>query len=123
MGEERDRVLKREWKKQRQTEGSEPQREKKIQVMEEGKGMKGRCKEKNPDKESKWAGDWKTKGVGEGKGREGTSGTYFINYYHYKWNRFKKPEGFECRAFLYMHGYETQIVLWLVKGTVSVNDV
>lgn len=57
MGEERDRVLKREWEKQRQTEGSEPQREKKIQVMEEGKGMKGRCKGKNPDKESKWAGD------------------------------------------------------------------
>jgi len=30
---------------------------------------------------------------------------------------------FECRAFLYMHGYDTRIVLCSAKRTVSINDV
>lgn len=49
--EERGAVSKQEWEKQRQTEGNKPHREKKTQVLEEGKGMKGRCKSKNSDKQ------------------------------------------------------------------------
>lgn len=36
MGEERDRVLKQEWKKQRQRQGSEPRGEKKTGQRDEG---------------------------------------------------------------------------------------
>lgn len=37
--EEREAISKQEWEKQRQTEGNKPHREKKTQIMEEGKGM------------------------------------------------------------------------------------
>lgn len=49
--EEREAVSKQEWEKQRQTERNKPHREKKTQIMEEGKEMKRRCKGKNSDKQ------------------------------------------------------------------------
>lgn len=67
-----------------------PHREKKTKVMEEVKGMKGRCKGKNPDKESANGLETERLSVVETKGREGTRGTYFINYFHYLRKHYKK---------------------------------
>lgn len=58
--------------------------------MEEVKGMKGRCKGKNPDKERANGLETERLSVGEAKGREGTRGTYVINYFHYLWKHYKK---------------------------------
>lgn len=51
--------------------------------MEEVKGMKGRCKGENPDKESANGLETERQSVGEGERREGTRGIYFINYCRY----------------------------------------